>query len=230
MQLNENILRNPLRGLGYGADDILSVGAFGAVAARAGVGKTSFLVQIALNAMLRNKRVLHISLEHPVKKVNLWYQDVFQHLSEYHGLKNTHPLWEAILPFRFIMTLQVDGFSVPRLVERLKDLTEQGIFKPDMIIIDGLPFDGTARGILAELKPIAEDGMSVWFTVRTHRHEAPAPDGLPAQLTNIKDFFEVIIALQPEGGDILVRNLKGGNGIAESVVRLNPSSMLIQTG
>ncbi len=229
MQINEQVLRNPLRRLGYGADDILSTGEFGVVAARAGVGKTSFLVQIALNAMMRGKSVLHISLEHPVKKVTVWYQEVFQHISEHHDLKNTHQLWETILPFRFVMTLQVDGFSVPRLVERLKDLTEQKIFKPDMIIIDGLPFDGAVRGILSELKPLMEGSMSAWFTARTHRHEAPAPDGLPAQLVNIKDLFEVIIALQPEGSDILVRNLKGGNGAADpSLVRMNPSSMIIQ--
>ncbi|MBW2600630.1 MAG: cytoplasmic protein, partial [Deltaproteobacteria bacterium] len=37
------ILRNPLRLIGYEGDDILSDGQFGAVLARAGVGKTAFL-------------------------------------------------------------------------------------------------------------------------------------------------------------------------------------------
>ncbi|MBI5063800.1 MAG: hypothetical protein HZB87_10175, partial [Desulfatitalea sp.] len=47
------ILRNPLRLLGYDSDDILEPGQFGAVLARAGVGKTALVIQIALNTMLR---------------------------------------------------------------------------------------------------------------------------------------------------------------------------------
>jgi ATP/maltotriose-dependent transcriptional regulator MalT len=42
------------------------------VLAPAGVGKTAFLVQLALNAMLQEKNVLHISLDEPVTKVSLW--------------------------------------------------------------------------------------------------------------------------------------------------------------
>jgi hypothetical protein len=71
------ILRNPLHVMAYGNDDILSAGQFGAVLARAGVGKTAFLVQLSLNALLRGKNVLHISLEDPVNKVSLWYKEVF---------------------------------------------------------------------------------------------------------------------------------------------------------
>ena len=50
-------------------EDILPQGGFGAVLARAGVGKTALLVQLALNTMLRDKNVLHISLNDPVNKV-----------------------------------------------------------------------------------------------------------------------------------------------------------------
>jgi hypothetical protein len=57
-------------------------------------------------------------------------------------------LWDAILPHRFIMTFKVEGFSVPKLEERLTDLTEQGIFFPNMIILDGLPFTENVRSLL----------------------------------------------------------------------------------
>ena len=56
MLKNELILKNPLRRMGYESDDILNKGQFGAVLARAGVGKTAFLVQLALNSMLREKK------------------------------------------------------------------------------------------------------------------------------------------------------------------------------
>ena len=56
-------------------------GGFGAVLAHAGVGKTALLVQLALNSMLRSRNVLHVSLNDPVNKVNLWYSELFHHLA-----------------------------------------------------------------------------------------------------------------------------------------------------
>jgi hypothetical protein len=45
-------LRNPLQFFGGQSEDILAPGQFGGVLARAGVGKTALMVQIALNSML----------------------------------------------------------------------------------------------------------------------------------------------------------------------------------
>jgi hypothetical protein len=118
------ILRNPLRVMGYENDDILNAGEFGAVLARAGVGKTAFLVQLSLNALLRGKNVLHISLEDPVNKVSLWYQEVFNLIAEQYQVDQINQVWESLLPHRFIMTFRVEGFSVPKLEERLSDLMD----------------------------------------------------------------------------------------------------------
>jgi len=230
MQIAEKDLINPLRKLGYTSDNILTQGGFGAVTARAGVGKTSFMVQIALNAMLRKKSVLHISLDDPVKKINIWYKEVFQRFCENSGNKQYMSLWEEILPYRFIMTLQVDGFRVSGLEERIKDLTVQNIFTPDLMVIDGLPFDDSTRGILSDFKLLTQkSGMVSWFSVRTHRHESPMESGLPPQLAELDDLFESIIHLQPEGREIHIRSLKGGDqSVEKPVLRLDPSSMLFQ--
>ncbi len=63
MLKKELILQNPLRFLENETGDILLEGGFGAVLARAGVGKTAILVQLALNTILKGKNVLHISLD-----------------------------------------------------------------------------------------------------------------------------------------------------------------------
>ena len=49
------ILRNPLRLLGQEDHYILPEGGIGAVLARAGVGKTALMVQLALDTLLREK-------------------------------------------------------------------------------------------------------------------------------------------------------------------------------
>ena len=224
------ILRNPLRLLGLENDDILEPGQFGAVLARAGVGTTALIIQIALNTMLRNKKVLHISLNEPVGKVNLWYQEVLGCLAQQYQVLHLDQLWDTLVPHRFIMTFQVEGFSVPKLEERLTDLTLQKIFTPDILLIDGQPFDQEGIAVLKELKALASRlGLPIWFTITTHRHEAPAPDGLPVQLSLVQDLFEVAIALQPKEDTVHIKAIKGCSlSEAQPPLVLDPATMLIQ--
>ena len=229
MMKKDLLLQNPLHQLGLTSEDSLPDGAFGAVLARAGIGKTAFLVQIALHTMLRDRNVLHISLEDPVDKVTLWYREVFNLLAEKRHVKASAPLWDDLLPHRFIMTFKVEGFSVPKLQERMTDLIEQNIFRPHTLIVDGMPFDGDVRKQIEELKRLsAETGVRCWFTVRTHRHETPMPDGMPPQLSTLQDLFEVAVHLQPDGKDIHIHILKGLQASTRSTtVRFDPATMLI---
>lgn len=128
------------------------------------------------------------------------------------------------------MTLKVDGFSVPRLEERLNDLTEQNILSPHMIILDGLPFDDSVRATLEDLKALVEkQAVHIWFTVRTHRHEALGDDGLPTQLADVNDLFDTIIELRPESDKIYVQSLKGGTEPPrQERLEMDPSTMLIK--
>ena len=229
MLKNEFVFKNPLRQMGYKSDDILQAGEFGAVMARAGVGKTAFLVQLALHSMLRGKNVLHISLNNPVKKVGLYYREVFNRIASQYDIHQTSQLWDTALPHRFIMTFRVEAFSVPKLEERLADLIEQNIFKPDTMIIDNIPFDDAVVKDLTDLKNLAlNQAIHVWFSVRTHRHQEPALNGLPIQLSRVAELFEVAIQLVPMGKRIQIKAFKGPGAEADfPELLLDPSTMLI---
>lgn len=224
------ILQNPLRFLENETGDILIEGGFGAVLARAGVGKTAILVQLALNTILKGKNVLHISLDDPVKKLTLWYKEVFNHLTKQYESIETNPIWEAILPHRFIMTFRVEGFSTSKLEERLTDLTEQNIFSPQVIIIDGFNFSKDVKTSLSDLKRLAKKhSFYVWFSVKTHRHEEPGPDGMPAQISEVAELFDLVIQLQPEGKEIHVKTLKGTTAYSDQrTLLLDPATMLVK--
>ncbi len=230
MLKNDLILRNPLRLIGHENEAIVPQGGFGAVLARAGVGKTALIVQVALDTMLKQKNVLHVSLNDPVDKVSLWYQEVLTSLANHYHVRKIKALWESIQMHRFIMTFKVEGFSVPKLEERVKDLTEQQIFNPHVVIIDGLPFDESLRPPLEGLKAFSErHRLHLWFTVTTHRHETPGADGLPVQLSAVGDLFDAAIQLQPEGDKIYIRCLKGCPEASNACDQmLDPSTMLIQ--
>jgi len=229
MLKKELIRRNPLKLMGYENEDVLGPGEFGALTARAGVGKTAFLVQLALDKLLRDRTVLHISLNEPVDKVCLWYEEVFKNLAFQSGIKQLDSFWETILPNRFIMTFKAEVFNVSILKERLTDLNEQGIFFPQMIIIDSLPFDKTQLEDIQDLKKLAKDhNVSVWFAVKTHRHKEPGPDGMPYPLYDMSQFFEVIFELQQDGKEISVKALKGGPGSDVAGLIVDPSTMLVK--
>jgi len=230
MLKNEIIQRHPMRQLGFKREDILPVGGIGAVLAHAGVGKTAFLVQLAMNAMLRDRNVLHVSLNDPVNKVTLWYGELFQNMARQYEAGEIKQLWDSVLPHRFIMTFRVESFSVPKLEERINDLTEQGIFSPEMMIVDGLNFDESQRTDLVALKTLAARyAMHIWFTVHTHRHEKPGADGLPVSFSPLLDLFDLGLELQPEQANVHIRLLKGESPPTENfTLLLDPSTMLIK--
>ena len=230
MLIKNLMLRNPFRLLGEESGQHLETGQLGAVLARAGVGKTAFLVQLALNGLLREQKVLHISIDDPVNKVTLWYDEVFRHITDQYRdqAASAHKIWESIVPQRFIMTFKVEGFSVPKLQERLTDLTAQNIFSPDIVIIDGLPIDGQDTKILEELKALSSSGgFPVWVTVLTHRHDEKDSSGLPVNLSDAVECFDAVIQLQPEKDKIHVRAVKGTSEIKADALLLDPESHLI---
>ncbi len=194
------------------------------------MGKTSFIVQLALNSLLRSKNVLHISLNDPVEKVCLWYEEVFRNIADQYKIDQIDRLWETILPLRLIMTFKVDGFSVPKLKERLADITEQNIFSPHMILIDGFPFEEDAKQALTELQSMAlQNKQHIWFTVRTHRDENADQNEVPARIKPIGDLFDAMIQLQPRGKQIYVEDLKKTSASTEgATLFLDPTTMLIK--
>lgn len=223
------LLRNPLRLLGDDSKTILQPGHFGAVLARAGVGKTAFIVQMALDSQLSGKNVLHVSLTDPVGKVDLWYQEAFRLLALHYKVQQIDQLWDAILPHRFIMSFKMEGFNLTKLSERLNDLTEQNIFLPQMLIIDGLPFRDSPMEALLDLKKFAQQHkLPVWFTIRTHRHEETTENGFPESLQALSDLFEITIQLVPEGDKIHIQPLKSGTTTEQAPdLFLDPETMLI---
>ena len=128
------------------------------------------------------------------------------------------------------MTYKVEGFSTPKLEERLTDLMEQNIVKPHTVIIDGFRFDEAGRGQLVQLKELAgKYSMGLWFTVHTHRHEPPQENGLPLSFLHIADLFEVIVQLATKGDEVYITSVKGQpKNSAQNDLLLDPATMLIK--
>lgn len=201
-------------------------GGFGAVIAHAGIGKTALLAQLALSEMLRGRHVLHISMDDPLKKVDLWYQEMFNNLMGREASKAAAQ-WSNLLAHRFIMIFQADAFTVPRLEERLSELIEQQIFHPELIIMDGLHFVESLRGTLEQLKGLAQRyRLKIWFTVHSHRNESPLPNGLPPGFGPLADLFSLVWQIKQEGATLSILPLQGP-GLTGKLF-LDPVTMLMK--
>ena len=77
-EINE---RSPVRVLEASIRGGLGPGKIGVVIARHGVGKTAFLVGVALDDLMRGRMVLHVSLEQDTEKVRGYYDEIFMDLA-----------------------------------------------------------------------------------------------------------------------------------------------------
>ena len=230
MLKNMLILRNPLKLIGHETVESIEPGSFAAILARAGVGKTALLVQIAISAMLKEKNVLHISTEDPVDKVGLWYEEVFQRLTQEYDAAQVEKLKDQLMQHRFIMTFETESFSIAKLQKRVDELISQNIFRPTQIVIEGFSFSDATDAQLSELKNFAEiHGLIFWFSVRTHREEALDENGIPHSFTRLSHLFDPIIRLHPDKDRIYLKEIKkeGDISLDEHALFLDPSTMLI---
>lgn len=221
---------NPIRLLGKEPAVHFPQGGFGAVLARAGVGKTAVLVQIGINGLLEAKNVLHVSLNEPVRKVCLWYEEVFSNVAERFGVSDASEVWETLVPHRFIMTFSAGGFTVPLLSQRVSDLVEQGIFSPEIVLLDGLNFDADVLKTLEELREFARaNDLRIWFAVRTHRAGSDPTAAILKPYYQVAGLFDVALFLDAAGTEILVRALQGGKDPEESrSLVLDSATLLIK--
>ncbi len=225
------IIRDPLRLLNHKMNDNIDTGGIGAIIARAGVGKTAFLVQIALSTLIKEKNVLHISVQDPVDKVNLWYQEIFQNLTFDYETGQKKQLWDELLGHRFIMAFETESFNFQKIKKRIEELKNQNIFSPDLTIIDGLLLEKIDRTEIMQFKDfLQEQGISLWLSIGMHRHDEYDSDKMLSQLDEpLKNMFDMIFQLIPEKQRIRVKRInRDTENNTQTAFCLDPSTLLLK--
>ena len=221
---------NPLGSLGLDNSAAGEDKRMGLVMARAGLGKTAILVQIALDSIVRGNKVLHVSIGESVDKTRAWYDDIISLLAD-EGKK----IDEDILRNRMIMTFKESSFTQALLEERLDDLVQQDIYRPECLIIDGYDFVGNDHGALVELKEFMhKHGLKMlWFSAVNHRDDdRVSAAGVPAPCHEVDDLFETVLLIHPEEEAIKLKILKCDSCSVDAgtSLSLDPSTMLVKQG
>jgi hypothetical protein len=210
-------------------------GRLGLVMARAGVGKTAFLVGIGLDAMLSGQKLLHVSVHCTVGKVRKWYDDVLMEmLRREKKLEHWAAIQLEVERRRHIHTYLNRTFSPERLRQALGLLVETMEFRPQVLIVDHPGLEGVERAALEALRAIAADiGAELWMSCRIHR-EGPqaAPGHLPPPADRFEDLVDLAFRLDHHEAKVRLRVLTDRQQVVDRDLNilLDPETLVLVTG
>lgn len=234
MQKEDLIAKNPLRVFQTDSQGKTVEHRMGLLMARAGLGKTAILVQIALDSIIRGNQVLHVSIGQNLEKTKIWYDDIFKDIADASKLENAYDIYGEIVRNRLIMTFNASSFSRPKLEERLNDMVYQNIFRPTCMVIDGFDFKTNDRSVLEDIRSLAEVmEMNVWFSAVCHRDDDRVSGaGVPAPCHDVDDLFDTVVLLKARSDkeNLVLNVIKDTTGCVEKghILNLDPVTHFVK--
>jgi len=231
MILSELIQRSPIRIFEQSIHGGLKPGEIGVIASPNGVGKTSVLVQLALDKLLQGKKVIHVSFSQHTQYVPIWYEDIFTEFISKKNLENAADIKNDLVKNRVLMTFNQDGISNEQIIKSLRAMIIEGGFKAESIIIDGLDFNRADKKSIADFKIFATElGISVWYSCSV-KDEGNQYDkeNIPLILNGVTDNIDVVIILQPKTDHVELSISKDRDSVISKSksMKLDPRTLLI---
>lgn len=230
MVIQELIERSPVRILDQSIGGSLKEGEIGLIASPSGIGKTSVLVQLALDKLLQNKQVIHVSFTSHADYVMAWYENIFDESINKKDMKNTREIKNELVKNRVLMNFSQEAVGVRQIFRSIKALVIEGAFPAEVLIIDGMDFTAIDSGQLATVKQCAgELGMSVWYSC-TVEEAGYDERHIPLLLRPYLDVIDVIIVLEQKP-DHIVLSISKSRALynpATPILHLDPRTLLLR--
>jgi len=228
----ELIQRSPLRLFEQSIHGGLKTGEMGIIVSQAGIGKTSMLVQFALDELLQGKKVIHVSFTKHSHYVLAWYEDIFDELIDKKNLDNAADVKDEIVKNRVLMNFNQEVMSNEQILKSLRAMIIDGGFAAESLIVDGLDFSRAGRERIANVKAFAKElGLSVWYSCTVKENNQPWYDGekIPIAIKDFVDLIDIVIVLEPKADhiELSVSKDRGEGGIKPLAMRLDPRTLLI---
>jgi len=232
MVLKELIQRSPIRIFEQSINGGLKAGEIGVIASPTGVGKTSVLVQLGLDKLLQDKKVIHVSfyLGNHTQYVPLWYNDIFTELVNKKNLENAADILNDTVKNRVLMNFNQDGVTKEQIIKSLRAMIIEGGFKADAIIVDGFDFTRAEKESIAAVKTFATElGVSVWYSCSVKEDSPYDKENIPVMLGKFIENIDVAIVLQPKSDHVELSISKDRGSVISKpmAMKLDPKTLLI---
>ncbi|MED5263076.1 MAG: hypothetical protein VX574_11830 [Myxococcota bacterium] len=221
--------RSPMRLLEKGLHGGLGVGNVGMVIAGHGIGKTSFLVSVALDELLRGGGVMHIALDQTVSHVRDHYDTLYETLVSSTHLEDAAVTHAEIDQNRSIRSYPAAGFGSGKVRQAVKIDSDAGV-RPTVLIIEGFSLDVIDREEVMDIRALADElAAEVWISVAVAGERVGE---WPPAIRTIEDVVSVILALEPGEGPqepVALRALKDHDNpdVGALRVALDPKTLLL---
>lgn len=218
--------RSPVRLLEKGLHGGLGKGNLGLVLAGHGIGKSSFLVGVALDELLRGGHVLHVAIDQTVAHTRTHYDTLFEELASHGRLDDASTVHADVDRRRSIRAVSSASFGAAKLREAVK-IQQETAAAPGLVILENFDAARASKDELLDMKALAQEvGAELWLSVACPGEKV---DGLPGALASVRDVFGVILALEPEGKTVALRALKDHESQNPSALRvaLDPRTLLL---
>jgi len=231
MVKDELIQRSPVRIFMSTIHGGLRPGELGLIASPTGIGKTSVLVQIALDKLLQGKKIIHVSFTRHSDYILSWYDILFREFIRKKNLENEQDVKDDIVKNRVLMRFTQEGIPGDQILKSLRAMIRDGGFNAESIIIDGFDFSKTDKDYIKAVKDFsAEMGVSIWYAC-TVNGEKPRYDkrNIPLVIKNHEEHFEVIIVLEPKQDYISLSVSRDRDAFNPDhlALKLDPKTLLI---
>lgn len=195
----------------------LDEGEIGLLTAKKGLGKTSILVQFGIDTLLKDKAIVHVSFNQKSENVITWYSSVLAEICKSHRV-DVDELSDELFRNRTILNFNQNTFTLPKVVNTLKALKDNGI-KLETIIVDDLDLLKTEVSDLnCFCDFIKEEKMTAWFS-----YNSEASDLNQILPSEKMAKFNSVAHLLPETESVSLSILKKGEG----KVKLNSKTLLM---
>ncbi len=225
--------RSPVRIFERAIGGGLGEGKLGVVLSRHGVGKTGFLIGLAVDQLLQGRKVLYISTKESVEHINNFFDQIFHAMAASLEMDQVPQKQLRMERNRYIHVYNRDSFSLEKLEQSVAFLKDAAGFVPDMVILDGTPrFETTEEWEIQGVKKMAAEwGAEIWTSSNIHR-EGQESDarGVPNTVARFDGEISVIINLEPESDHVKVKILKehGSTEPAQVQIELDPKTLLLR--
>ncbi len=224
--------RSPLRVFEKSIHGGLGPGNLGVVMSRAGIGKTAFLIGVALDDLMHGQKVFHISFEDSVQRIRDFYDVIFEELRRTTHMDDAAEAHQLVERSRMIHVYGRGELSVDRLRKTIGFLGEHMHFEPSVLVLDGIDFHATDNDELGTLKALAEElKVEIWMSAQVHRADPPNPPARVADhVVRFDDYMSVLVLLHPEeAGSVTVQLLKDHDNpdIGDLKMKLDPTTLLL---
>jgi len=235
MVKEELIQRSPLRIFEQSIHGGLKTGEVGIIVSQAGIGKTSMLVQLALDKLLQGKKVIHVSFTQHTHYVLAWYEDIFDELFSGKKLENAADVKDEIVKNRVLMNFNQEVMSNEQILKSLRAMIKDGGFAAESLIVDGFDFSNAGAAIrerIGNVKAFAKElGLSVWYSC-TVKESGTWYDNekMPLALKDYADLVDIVIVLEPRSDhiELSVSKDRDAHSLKTLATRLDTKTLLIQ--